>query len=493
MRLRVRHRKGASTPSSDRLREPPSRGRLYYGWVIVGVLALTETVSYGVLMYAFPVVLAPMRAELGWSQAMLTGGFSAAALTQGALAPLVGRWVDRRGGRLAMTTGSAAATLLVLLWSRADHPLIYYAVWVGLGACMAAVFYEPAFTVAAQWFRRNRTRAITAITLAGGLASTLFVPLTSWLTLTLGWRAAIAWLAVLLAVLTLVPHGLLLRRSPADVGQEIDGVRATAGDPWPLLEPERFVEARAAVRSAPFRWLTLAFSMATIGHFALAVHLIPLLLDRGHSLAFAAAAMAGLGLAKLPGRLLVGPLAHRWSATRVTEWIFLGQAACLLMLAIVPATAAVWVAVALFGAGDGASTPARAAAVADTFGPRDYGRILGTQASVLAVARAAGPVGASLVWTALRGYGAVLGLLASVLVVAALATGYARGAAPPMASSAGSSGARSEVHGPEPARHASGLTSARRTASCTWLRPFRRRLVYQGEGIDRFLLPRKRQ
>ena len=30
-----------------------SRSRPYYGWVIVGVLSLTETVSWGIIYYAF--------------------------------------------------------------------------------------------------------------------------------------------------------------------------------------------------------------------------------------------------------------------------------------------------------------------------------------------------------------------------------------------------------------------------------------------------------
>ena len=67
---------------------------LYYGWVLVGVLSITVTVSYGVLMYAFAVVLAPMQANLGWSQAVLTGGFSLAAIVLGAALAMA-----RAGGR----------------------------------------------------------------------------------------------------------------------------------------------------------------------------------------------------------------------------------------------------------------------------------------------------------------------------------------------------------------------------------------------------------
>jgi hypothetical protein len=39
-----------------------------YGWTIVAVLAVTETVSWGVLYYAFAVFQVPMQHELGWSK-----------------------------------------------------------------------------------------------------------------------------------------------------------------------------------------------------------------------------------------------------------------------------------------------------------------------------------------------------------------------------------------------------------------------------------------
>ena len=52
------------------------RGRVHYGWVLVGTLAFTEMTSWGVLYYAFSVFLVPMQEELGWSRAALTGAFS---------------------------------------------------------------------------------------------------------------------------------------------------------------------------------------------------------------------------------------------------------------------------------------------------------------------------------------------------------------------------------------------------------------------------------
>ena len=151
---------------------PSGRGvsRIFYGWRIVGVLAVTETVSWGILYYAFAVFQVPMRAELGFSAAEVTGAFSVAVLATGLAAVPVGRWLDRRGARGLMTGGSVAAVLLVLAWSRVHTLLELYLVFAGIGLVSAAVLYEPAFAVMVRWSRATRTPVPTlAHTLLHGI------------------------------------------------------------------------------------------------------------------------------------------------------------------------------------------------------------------------------------------------------------------------------------------------------------------------------------
>jgi sugar phosphate permease len=110
---------------------PRSTGRSpdrRYGWTIVAVLAVTETVSWGVLYYAFAVFLPTMQRELGWSKTELTGAFSLALATSALAAFPVGRWLDRHSPRPLMTLGSLAGALLVLAWSQVHDLLLFYLV-----------------------------------------------------------------------------------------------------------------------------------------------------------------------------------------------------------------------------------------------------------------------------------------------------------------------------------------------------------------------------
>src|SRR5918997_3490359 len=221
---------------------PPQRG-FYYGWAIAGTLAVTETASWGVLYYAFAAFLVPMQQELGWSRTALTGAYSLGLLVSGLAAPLVGRWLDRHGPRALMTLGSTAGTILLLVWASVGNLVAYYLVWVGMGLAMAATLYEPAFAVIAKWFERERARALLLVTLAGGLASTIFLPLSAWLVEAQGWRGALLTLAAVLALLTILPHALVLRRRPEDLGLLPDGLRSA--DP-PRRETARAPNAPSA-------------------------------------------------------------------------------------------------------------------------------------------------------------------------------------------------------------------------------------------------------
>jgi MFS family permease len=378
--------------------------RIFYGWWMVGMLGVTATVSYGILTYALSVFIVPMEAELGWSRTAITGAFSVGALVAGLAAVPVGTLLDRFGARGVMTVGGAGATLLLLAWSRVDSLAGFYALWTAMGVAMAAVLYEPAFAVIAVWFRARRGRALTLLTFVGGFASVVFVPLAAALVEAHGWRGALVRLAVIQGCVAIPLPALLLRRHPAEMGLAPDGAPAAADAVAPRTPAGG---AAGALRSRSFALLSTAFALSAFATTAVSVHMVPLLLERGHTPAFAAAALGALGVMALPGRLVFTPLGDLLSRTGVTAALFLLQAAALAALLGVDGRWGVWAFVALFGVGFGAITPARAALVADLCGTAGYGRISGVLALTSSAARAAAPVGASLLHAAGGGYGPV--------------------------------------------------------------------------------------
>ena len=398
--------------------------RLYYGWVMLLAVALAQVTSWGILYYAFSLFIAPLRDEFGWSLAQTTGAYSLGLAMSGLAAIPVGRWLDRHGPRGLMTAGSCLAVLLVVAWSRVQSLLGFYLIWAGIGLAMSAVLYEPAFYIVATWFARLRGRALTLLTFVGGLASVLYIPLAGWLLRNGDWRMALLVLAGILAVGTIPIHALLLRRRPRDLGLEIDG-----GPGPPGVRPALDVSSRTlaqALHDHAFWWLSSAFVLATTAAMAITVHLIPYLKQHGYSTSSAAQAAGAIGLLALPGRLIFTPLGSHVPRQYVTAALFALQAVALVVLLEVHGGLGVALFVVLFGAGFGAITPARAALVAEMYGPQHYGSVSGTLALSVTGARAIAPVGAGVLYGMLGGYRAVFWTLVVISALAAVAALGAR-------------------------------------------------------------------
>lgn len=395
------------------------RGR-YYGWKIVGALSLTETVSWGILFYAFSIFLVPMRDELGWSSSTLTGAYSLALLVSGLAAPLVGFWLDRHGPRLIMTAGSILGMLLVLAWSRVDSTLHFYLIWLGIGLAMATTLYEPAFTTIAAWFDRDRPRAMLIVTVAAGFASTIFLPLSGWLEESLGWREALLVLALLLGGTTILPHALVLRRRPEDLGLHPDG-REMARHGDVQRPPIEGVTLRTAMRDPVFWWITAAFFCETFSTVAVGVHLVSYLIERGESAAFAATVVGLIGAAQVGARILATAFGSRVSQVTLTAIVFALQAVALGVLMEWQTRPGLIVSVLLLGAGRGVVTLMRAGLVADFFGRAFFGSISGTMAFFLTGARALAPVGAGIAYGYWGDYRPVLWMLAGISLLGAVA------------------------------------------------------------------------
>lgn len=394
--------------------------RLYYGWVVVGTLATTETISWGILYYAFAAFLVPMQRDLGWSTAALTGAYSLALLVSGLAAVPVGRWVDRHGPRLLMTLGSIGGAVLLFVWSYVESQPVFYLLWLAMGIVMAATLYEPAFTVVATWFRRFRGRALLLLTFVAGFASTIFLPVATALIERFGWRQAILILAVLLAVTTIPAHALILRSRPEDLGLLPDGDRHPdeAHDVLPAIEG---VTLRRVLHEHAFWWLTAAFFLGTLSTVAVGVHLIPFLLADGYNPGFAAAATGLIGATQVAARVVVTVVGNRCPLVPLTAAVFALQGAAVLILLAWRQSSGVLLGVVLLGAGRGAVTLMRASLVAERYGRAHYGAIGGALALFISGAAALAPVGAGVAYQLFGGYDPVFAGLAAISVLAAVA------------------------------------------------------------------------
>ena len=74
---------------------------------LVLILGLSQLICWGISYYLIGAFGELIAADLGWSLAVVHGGFSAALLAMGLASPLTGRLIDRHGGRMPLAVGSA--------------------------------------------------------------------------------------------------------------------------------------------------------------------------------------------------------------------------------------------------------------------------------------------------------------------------------------------------------------------------------------------------
>lgn len=382
------------------------------GWGLVAALAVAQLVSWGALYYAFSLFVVPMEAELGWSRTAINGALSLGLLAQGLCAYPVGTWIDRHGGRRVMTAGSIVGAALLAAWSQVGGLALFYAIWVGIGAAMAASLYEPVFAVLTRRFPRTFRTRITILTLLGGLASTAFIPLTQLLIDALGWRHALLGLAAIVLAVGLPVHALLLRDRRPDAGEAEAAVHDAAAAGRDAV--------RRALRHPVFWFLAVCFTAYFLTLTALVFHLVPLLTDRGIASGTIVAAYTVFGPCQVLGRIMLLALGRRVrpvTAGRLTVLAF--PLAVLLLVALPHSIVALFVFAVLFGLANGVMTIVRGTAVPDLLWREGYGAINGALALPATVAKAGAPFAAAWLWTLAGDYDAVLwALLASSLVAA---------------------------------------------------------------------------
>lgn len=388
-------------------------------------LAIDQLVAWGALYYAYGVLAVPLGVELGLTTEILAAGASASLLVSAVLARAVGRAVDRGRAGAVMLAGAVIGGVGLGLLAVARGPTTLGVACLVLGVAQAASLYEVAFAVVVAEVPdpQRRARALLMITTVAGLASAVFVPLTTAWVASLGWRGATLALA---GVSLAVALPLRLRR----VGLAAPRRSAATVDDGPA--------------PAAFSRLILAFAMQSFATTGIGATLLWQLLDGGASPSDAAWSVGLVGASQLPGRWLAAPL-QRWV---VGPWrtpaLFAVHAASVIAIGV-DDDALQRLALVAFGATAGLMTLERAATVLERGGVSAFGRRSGEVAAVAGLARAAGPW-AVVAASAALGWIATCAGLAMMLVLAAVAVRAAAITAPaapcPSPCGRGGSGAR---------------------------------------------------
>jgi MFS family permease len=366
---------------------PSAREFIVGPWRAVSVLGVTQILSWGALFYP-PVLTVPLiAADHGWSKAFAMGGFSVGLFIGGLASRYVGALIDRFGGHAVMPCGSllGAAGLIGLV--SAPNPQAYYAVWMVLGVAMAASLYDPAFASLGRIFGRSARAPITALTLAGGFASTVSWPATQFLINHVGWRGAYLVYAALLAALAAPLHAFALPRQRA---RQYAAERAGSEQNVAL---EKKPVSLLAPHGVAFVLVATAFSSYAFVPSALSAQLLAIFQRFG----LAPETAVAIGMLFGPAQVLarIGELSfarhtHPLWIARFAVGLLVAAFALLMLLPFSAALAACFA--VLYGMANGLMTIARGTVPLSLFGAKGYGQLMGRIGGPYLVVQAVAPV-----------------------------------------------------------------------------------------------------
>jgi MFS family permease len=366
---------------------PAPREFIIGPWRAVGVLGVTEILSWGALFYP-PVLTVPLiAADHGWSKAFAMGGFSVGLFVGGLASRYVGALIDRYGGHAVMPYGSliGAAGLIGLVSARSAYA--YYAVWMVLGIAMASSLYDPAFATLGRIFGRTARSPITTLTLAGGFASTVSWPTTQVLIDHVGWRGAYLVYAALLALIAAPLHAFALPRQRAaqDVGAKADEQQNIAlKNKSPALLPPQGVA---------FALVAMAFSSYAFVPSALSAQLLAIFERFG----LAPETVVAIGMLFGPAQVIARICELSFARNTHPLWVARSAVGLLVvafaLLMALPFSAALAAGFALmYGMANGLMTIARGTVPLSLFGASGYGHLMGRIGGPFLVVQAVAPV-----------------------------------------------------------------------------------------------------
>lgn len=367
--------------------------------------SISVVVAFGCVLYGFSVYATDQAAGSVFTTSLLSVAYAGAVIASGLSSIPVGRYLDRHGVNRVIVAGGLLVGAGLWWFSRATEPWMVIVAWWGLiGPGTAALYYEPTFVAINQWVpEEQRPRALGWLTVIGGLAGAIFIPLLERLTAWLGWRNAIQ-IAALIVFVSALMSGLMLLpkgRGPYAIRQSLPG--ALSG----------------LIRDRVFVWYTAAMILAFVALQGVIVHRLDVFAEAGFSLALVAAWAGGASLISLPGRYAGPVIGDRTSLVGAMVGVLVLMAVSTGLAATPSSLFAMVAHFAIFGLAFGAVTPLRALMMNRWYAGDRFGTVMAIQHTATLLAGSLGPLIVGIGRDSSGSYAAPLYVITSLIVAAA--------------------------------------------------------------------------
>ncbi len=392
--------------------------RFFYGFIVVAAALLIMLLAYGARL-SFGVFFKPMATEFGWARALTSGAFTLSMVMQGVWGIFMGKLNDRFGPRFIMTLCCFCLGLGLVLMSQIGHVwqlYLFYGVIIGIG--MGGVFVALLSCVT-RWFIKRRGAMTGTVLIGIGLGTLVMSPVSNWLISIYAWRTSYIIVGGIVLLIG-ISASQFLRRDPAQTGllpygqneiRKQDSASHTEG-----------LSLREAVLTRQFWMVAVTFGCLGYAIFAISIHLVPHVTDLGISAATAANILAASGGLQVVGGILLGGLADRIGNRWALAISLILISASMFWLVPVTAIWTLYLFAIIYGTGIGGGAVMESLVVAEQFGMKAHGFILGVISFVFTIGGAVGPFLTGYIFDVTRSYQSAFLLCGGLGIVSIILT-----------------------------------------------------------------------
>ena len=392
---------------------------LYFGWYTVIAGAVIACWGYGSWYYGTSALFTPLIAEYGWTRAQLSAAFSMRSIEGGLEGPFGGMLIDKYGPRriTIISTIIACMGLLLVLYVRDIWQFVI--VWgfvISLGFNLG--LYDTVNAAVAKWFVKKRGRAISLVTIGGGLGAPVVVPIMTWIIINYGWRSALIFVAISTLIICLPLAWFWMKDHPPEhYGLLPDGntvimdMNSVENIQIGVFEEHEFTP-RQALKTRSFWMMLLAFAFSGGITTAVTMHQMPYLQDIGIDPIAAAGVLGLMATMSLPGRLLFAWLGDRWGERKTLMLGYALKTVGVLIWTLANNIYTILLFVVLYGVGYGGTIPVSISLRASYFGRKAYATITGYTTFFTALTNIVYPIFAGWSYDVTGSYGGAFTIIA---------------------------------------------------------------------------------
>jgi MFS family permease len=400
----------------------------FYGWIVV---AACTTAAYSAVVFYNPIlgVFANIfQDQFQWKMSEIALAITFGSIGAAALAPLTGVALDKWGGRWVIAGSSIIMFFCLIALAFLNHIWQLY-IFYAIGRSLTFGMTSGAYIAVNNWFIKKRGLTVGIVAAGTRVAmGTIPILLALIISMTGSWRLGWGSLAILVALLGILPALFFIRKRPEDMGLLPDGLskKDASNDESNEFSLENDYSVREAVHTRAFWFIGLGVGLGLFGQGSVNFLQIPHLIDQGLSLTQSTVVVSVFSITASVGGIFAGVISAKIRMRWVQAFSMLGMSFGIFLLIHADSFFDGIIYGLVYGTFFGSNFTMLQSIYADYFGRRQVGTIQGISRPVQLSMNAFGPFLGGLWYDQTASFTNPFTLYAFLFIIAALSFALAK-------------------------------------------------------------------